>query len=174
MAKGFSRSGNEQSFVGVYEYWQDARDGLRLLVDHKNSRNRFLGMTPEEVQGFLIERQQELDYQSSLALLGSIEAILQLDFHCLVQNKLKDPLSREFRKLKKSIQRRISLEEHILKAWQTIYPETRPLFQPLSKAIKFRHWLAHGRYWLHRSEKFNFYELYEIAELMQNSLPLKS
>ena len=174
MAKGFSRSGDEQSFVGVYEFWLDARDGLRLLVNHKGSRNRFLGMTPEEVQGFLIERQQELDYQSSLALLASIEASLQLDFRCRVEQRLKDPLSREFRGIQKNNQGRVSLEKDILNAWQKIYPETRPLFQPLNKAIKFRHWLAHGRYWLYRSEKFNFNELYEIAELMQNSLPLKN
>lgn len=174
MAKRFSRSGDEQSFAGVYEYWQDARDGLHLLSRNKEDYNRFWGLTIHEMHDLLSQRQSELNYQSSLALLASVEAALQLDFHYRIQKRLKDPLSRHFRHIYKINKSRISLEEHLLNGWQKLYPETRVLFQPLSRAIKYRHWLAHGRYWLHRSDVFDFDTLYELAELMQNSLPLKS
>ena len=34
----------------------------------------------------------------------------------------------------------------------------------------YRHWLAHGRYWLIDKPKISFEELYELAEIIQNTM----
>lgn len=172
MASKLSRSKEEQSHTQVYEYWQNARQGLQLVFQQPQKYQRFLGMTVTELEVIFERQQQELDYQASLSLLASIEAAFQLDFHHRVNQRLRDPLSRHFKDLKNTTPR-ISFENHILYGWQQYAPVTKKLFQPLNKAIKYRHWLAHGRYWLHKSPIFNFAELYELAELIQNSIDFK-
>lgn len=104
-----------------------------------------------------------------LALLASVEAMFQINFHTRVQGKWKDNLSKKFRAILIK-DARVSFEHHIIATWEGVYPETRKYFQPVRKILDYRHWLAHGRYWLLKYRKFKFDELYEIAEALQNML----
>ena len=69
-----------------------------------------------------------------------------------MDNRLKDPVSREFRKTYKTQKGRgklkIRLAEDILDIWAAHFPTTKGRIGTFKGALKFRLWLAHGRYWI--------------------------
>lgn len=169
MAKRLALSSEELPLSELYQYKADAEVGLNLLFSQPNNKEELLFLTPSETENLLAQRIEELDCQASLALLTSLEAMFQIDFHMRVQRRWKDDLSREFRGIS-SHRRRISFERDIIKNWESFHPSTKSYFRPVKQALKYRHWLAHGRYWLLKHPKFMFDELYEIAEAIQNML----
>lgn len=169
MAKRLSRSGDELPLSEVYLYKKDAEDGLGLLFSQAARYERFVLMTPKEIQQLSTERLTELELQATLSLMTSLEAFFQLDFHDRIEKRYKDPLSKHFRESYKK-RKQISFESDIINGWETIYPETRRVFQKIKAVLRYRHWLAHGRYWLINKPKISFEELYGLAESIQNTI----
>ena len=167
--KRLSKSGDELPLFEVYLYNSDAKAGLELLFLQAHNDERFALMTNEEIQHLRRKRLDELELQSILSLMTSLEAIFQLDYHHRVEKRLKDKLSRYFRD-NPSKSGRVSFENDIIKGWEEVYPEIRRPFQPIKRALKYRHWLAHGRYWLIDKPKENFIDFYELAEALQNTI----
>jgi hypothetical protein len=88
-------------------------------------------------------------------------------------SKLKDPLSREFRQLYKTNEERVRLDEDLLRLWAQNDPGLGPLISNLRGALKFRHWLAHGRYWEPKlGRKWDFTEVYLLASRILANFPL--
>lgn len=88
---------------------------------------------------------------------------------------MKDSLSRAFRAIYKSRKTRVSLESDIFEAWIENSTGSRQLISELRGAFKFRHWLAHGRYWepkLGRKYDFNF--VYSLADDVLNAFPFQT
>lgn len=169
--KRLSRSFEEVVLSEIYRYKNDAEKGLKLLFSkqHLHLADELMFATRAEVRALLEQRLEELDKQSSMALLASLEALFQIDFDSRVSKRKKDSLSAYFRTLK-LITTRVSFDRDIITGWEHVHPETRRCFQPIRKALKYRHWLAHGRYWLLKSSPFDFDELYTLAEALQNML----
>jgi len=75
-----------------------------------------------------------------------------VDFLSRVYNKRKDPVSRDFRHIYVSRcdhnKAKVRFEEDILDTWSEHRPEIRSDLGRLKGAMKYRHWLAHGRYWV--------------------------
>lgn len=90
---------------------------------------------------------EETDIRSSLALLTLIEAAFQLDYQYRCRKRLKDDLSRAFRILYKEKPDYVRLEQDIFDAWGKHATGVHLLIGDLRGAFKFRHWIAHGRYW---------------------------
>jgi hypothetical protein len=109
--------------------------------------SRFVGKSMREVSDELAIRLDESELRSSLILLTSLEASFRLDFLDRCGRRLKDDLSRYFRKVEKSQGDRVRLDEDILEGWKQNGGVPPALTQQLRDAFKFRHWLAHGRYW---------------------------
>lgn len=169
MAKRLSRSGDELPLPEVYLYKKDAEEGLSLLFSQAEHFERFALMSAKEIQQLFIKRTAELELQATFSLMTSLEAFLQLDFHDRIEKRYKDPLSRYFRDSYKQ-PKRISFESDIINGWEAVYPETRRFFQKIKVVLRYRHWLAHGRYWLIDKPKISFEELYELAEIIQNTM----
>lgn len=169
MAKRLRRSGEEQALADVYLYKKDAEEGLSLLFSQAEHYKRFALMTSKEIQQLFLDRLNELELQAILSLMTSLEAIFQLDFHDRIEKRYKDPLSRHFRENYKN-PKRISFEKDIITGWENVYPGTKRYFQKIRVILRYRHWLAHGRYWLINKQKTNFEELYELAESLQNTM----
>jgi hypothetical protein len=103
----------------------------------------------------------------------ALEAAFRVDYECRCQRKMKDDLSRAFRAIYRSRKTSVSLDEDIFEAWGQNSTESRQLIGELRGAFKFRHWLAHGRYWKPKlGRKYDFSYVYLLAENVLHALPL--
>jgi len=174
MAKRLSRSNKQLALEELYFYKIDAEQGLKKLFAEPHSKESLLFLTPAEIKELLAQRIKELELQASLTLFTSLEAMFQIDFHNRIEKRARDELSQIFKERNQQGSARISFEGDILNMWEDVYPQTRKYFQPIKAALKYRHWLAHGRYWLLKSPAMDFEELYGLAETLQNTLEEQS
>lgn len=162
------------AILDIAEYHNDVLASLKLYFSQvtPSFAARFVGRHPHEVLAFRVE---ETDLRSALAVLTSIEAAFRVDYECRCQKRMKDDLSRAFRAIHKLRKARVSLEEDIFEAWRANSTGSRQLIGDLRGAFKFRHWLAHGRYWepkLGRKYDFNF--VYSLADDVLNAFPFQT
>jgi hypothetical protein len=116
---------------------------------------------------------KETDLRSSLAILTSIEAAFQLDYQYRCRQRLEDDLSLLFRSRYRQEQSFVSLEKVIFDAWSNYETGAPRLIAELRGAFRYRHWLAHGRYWPPKlGRRYDFEYLYRLAYLVFLTLPL--
>ena len=119
---------------------------------------------------------EETGLRSSLALLTLIEAAFRQDYRYRCHKRLKDDLSRAFRAKHKRLRddQNVSLEKDIFDAWSRHAPGANQLIGELRGAFRFRHWLAHGRYWTPKlGRSYDFEYLYRLADGVYFALPLQ-
>jgi len=132
------------------------------------------GSLPARFLGYI----EELEKTSSLTLLSFLEAIFRVDYLTRCYRKEKDDLSRKFRVIYKKKANRASLENDILEIWKKHCYDSEKreylnLISELIGTLKYRHWLAHGRYWEPKLGRiFDYYYIYELSEQICNTLPL--
>jgi hypothetical protein len=86
--------------------------------------------------------------------------------------KKKDPVSRALRGIYKKKQEKASLEDEIFEAWISNSSGTRTLIGELRGAFRFRHWLAHGRYWTAKlGRRYDFDDVFTLADQTLQSFP---
>ena len=137
------------SLLDLADYHRDAESSLRLYFTPANPDfvGRFASDRPSDVAAKLADRIDETDMRSALAIMARIEAAFRIDYQQRCDRKRPDPVSIAFRVLSRDRGRNVRLDEDIWEAWRESHPSTRPLIGQLRSAFKFRHWLAHGRYW---------------------------
>ena len=157
-------SANQSASVADFAaYQQDAEAALRLYFSSVNPSYLalFAGSRQSEVFETLETRINETDVRSTLALLAFVEAAFRVDFLWRRRKgKKADSMSIAFRRYRKE---NVRLDEDILGTWCEIHPATKPLVGQLRGAFKFRHWLAHGRYW-QMGNKYDFQSVYVLAQ----------
>jgi len=113
---------------------------------------RLFGMTLGEAAQYFDALLDEADTQASLFLIAAAEATLRVDFLERVKKRRRDSVSRAFRDVYKSrrdhSRHRVRLEDDILATWAAEVPEAKSHVARFKGALRFRHWLAHGRYWV--------------------------
>jgi hypothetical protein len=135
---------------------------------------RFSGDSEAEVETYYRERLDELDANYSFSLLASLEASFKIDYLVRCRLKRKDPLSRALRQIYRGKRERASLEDDILEAWKKNTTVPPKVIGDIIGAMKFRHWLAHGRYWPPRlGRRYDFFSVYTLAAEVLNLLPLE-
>ena len=160
----------------VLDYYRRSREALAALrqniASSADSQSLFYQMTDEEVEQALRQMATELDHEVTLLLTASFEAIFQVDFLERVAKKRKEPVSRRMRALRKRHKNRRILFEEILDLWQK-QTGSKGLIGQLKQLIQFRHWLAHGRYWVQKSglEKVDPLEAWTRGTAVFDSLP---
>jgi hypothetical protein len=78
---------------------------------------------------------------------------------------MKDAVSRAFRKIYADKSSLASLEDDIFSIWAAQSGSSKALVSELRGAFKFRHWLAHGRYWIPKlGRRYDFVDIYTIAD----------
>ncbi|WP_376985193.1 hypothetical protein [Bosea sp. R86505] len=128
----------------------------------------------KEVTAELAERLTETDMRSSLVALARIEAALRQDYEVRCKSKMSDDVSIKFRKIHKKRGRKARLDEDILAVWtEHVDQSSRAIISKLRGMLKFRHWLAHGRYWNHGT-KYDFQDIYILADAIVSDLPLQN
>ncbi|WP_282294782.1 hypothetical protein [Stenotrophomonas sp. PS02289] len=109
----------------------------------------------------------ELEHSSSMAALAAVEAAIRVDFLERVYNKRKDPLSRSMRELHRVKGNRARLEEELLELWKSKGDISPAIISDVRAALIYRHWLAHGRYWLLRAGRnYDFTTVYQVSEAL--------
>ncbi len=106
-------------------------------------------------------------------LLAALEAAFRVDFLQRCYKKGKDPVSREFRKLYASEGIYVSLEEDIFQVWKQKSSVPSSVISQLKGAFKYRHWLAHGRYWVPKFRQYDYHDIYTLAEAIFDSFPFE-
>lgn len=172
MASRGSLADQSASLWELAGYQQDTEASLRLYFSNANPTflSLFLLKSQSEVAQQLGARVNETDVRSTLALLALVEAAFRLDFNWRRTAKKSDSMSVAFRKYRKA---NVRLDEDIWEVWCINHPETRPLIGQLRGAFKFRHWLAHGRYW-QMGQKYDFQTVFLLAQSVLDNLPLFS
>jgi hypothetical protein len=164
--------------VDIFHYafhHQDLIDSLHSYFSQAAafSRLRFEGYTDAEVDGELAERIEELEKSSAMTILSAIEAAFRIDFLQRCYLRKKDALSRAFRDIYKSKGLKIAIDDDIFTAWKNYSIGGSRLIGELRGAFRYRHWLAHGRYWEPKlGRRYDYISIYELAETVLSSFPL--
>jgi hypothetical protein len=165
MAK-VSFSGENLGLDEIANHHNDITDALSLFFSSASPAflSRFAGWSNPEVHAELERRKAELDLNSTMNLLASIEAAFRVDYLQRCYQKKKDSLSYNFRDIYKEKGSRASLEDDILGAWKVHRPDCAQIVGALRGAFKFRHWMAHGRYWKPKlGQNYDFTSVYELS-----------
>ena len=116
----------------------------------------------------------ENERNSSLNILAALEAAFRVDFIQRCQGRKRDALSGVFRDVYQKKGLRVSLEDDIFSSWRQIHPELKPYVSSLTSALKYRHWLAHGRYWTRKwGKEYDYQEIYSLAQSTFDTFPFK-
>lgn len=175
MARRVSFSGSNLSLSEVALHHNDTSSALLLFFSlaSPSYAARFTGYKPEEVGEELSERQDELDRTTTMSLLAAVEAAFRIDYLLRCYQKKKDEVSRDFLEIYKSKDAYASLEHDIFEVWKNNTIGSATLIGDLRGAFKFRHWLAHGRYWTPKlGRKYDYQSVYPIASQALNVFPL--
>lgn len=174
MAKRVTFSGDQLALLEIAAHHVDLESSLTLYfsVSSPTYFVRFVGYAANEVTEELGERRDEIDLTSSLAVLGSIEAAFRIDYLQRCYQREKDPLSRAFRGIYKTKEQQASLDEDIFEGWLANSSVPRSIIGELRGAFRFRHWLAHGRYWTPKlGRRYDFSDVFALADLTFHSFP---
>jgi len=163
--------------VEIAKYHQDVESSLKFYFSSHDS-SRFATYTSEEVEEELRLRLSENDLSTTFTLLSAVEAAFWIDYLQRSYQRKKDELSRVFRKLHQQKEQkglRASLGKDILSAWGKHTSVSAKLIGDLRGAFRYRHWLAHGRYWVPKlGQKYDYDSVYKLAQIVFSSFPFMS
>jgi hypothetical protein len=144
----------------VWDYYETIRDhilqGAEIARQSLSEggvlpNTKLLGKSAEELDAYFERLLDEADKQASLFLIAAAEAVIRVDFLKRVYERRKDSVSRAFRSIYQSQHDldkvRVRLVEDILDTWAREVPTAKTNISTFKRALRFRHWLAHGRYW---------------------------
>lgn len=179
--KKISFSNSHSKIDQVEEYYIDSEESLNLYYssNHINSvfSGRFIGYSIEEIDRELKARKEFLDRMCSFELLAAIEAHLRIDYLVRGQDKLKDDFSKKIREIYSKKENKASLVNDILLVWKQEKPEHKARLDNLGKALDYRHWLAHGRYWTPKKhphiKRYDYLAIYALATDILSNLDLE-
>lgn len=161
--------------VNIADYHVDATASLRLYYSNSHAEYvvRFATYRPREVTEEFAERLQETEMRSTLAVLARVEAAFRQDYKVRGRSKMADPISVDFRKIFRTRGDRVRLDDEILETWRRhIEPMDRVHIGQLRGMFKYRHWLAHGRYW-EVGRQHAFADVYLLADAILSTFDLK-
>ena len=167
MGDRVSFSGQELDLDQIAKHHAASESALREYFSTASSSfiYRYAGGTLSALDTDLEFSVDELDYNSAFNVMAAIEAALRTDYLTRVYERKRDDLSRAFRAINKAKGRKVLLERDILTAWRVHGALPNGIYSSVLKAFEYRHWLAHGRYWVpefHR--KYDYFTVSGIAQ----------
>jgi hypothetical protein len=158
MASRVPAASQPASLLDLADYHRDVGASLQLYFSRSNPDfvALFAGNRSSDVANTLAERLHETNMRSALAIMARVEAAFRLDYEWRLKAKKPDAVSIAFRKHRR---KNVRLDEDIWETWKVNYPEKGALISQLRTAFRFRHWLAHGRYW-QAGQKYDYQDIY--------------
>lgn len=170
-------SGQHLQLTQIALHHSDVEHALKVYFNPAASQYsiRFAGYLSSEVQTELFTRLSEAEKASILTILSSLEATFRIDYLQRCYLKKKDRLSRAFREIHQRHASRANLDEEILGAWALHSSVLSTLIGDIRGAFKYRHWLAHGRYWVPKlGRKYDYDSVYLLAQRVHAVFPFES
>jgi hypothetical protein len=178
--KKVSFSQSHSSIEDIEEYYVDSEESLNYYFNPLNFGvipDRFIGYTKIEFDDELKTRKETLDRMCALEVLAAIEARLRIDYLVRCQNKKRDGFSQKLRQIHQVKANNASLKDDIVAAWKENFPEHKTRLDNLGKALDFRNWLAHGRYWQATKSphiyKYDYLAIFTLASDILSNMDLK-
>lgn len=165
-----SFSAQEQTLENIANHHADVQASLYEFFagDSQALINRYAGVKREAARNRSLG---ELDHTSSLSVLSAVEAAVRIDYLSRVYTRQKDNLSRAMRMLHNEKAQAVRLEDDLIQLWREHTSTPKLLLSELTGAFKFRHWLAHGRYWTPKfGRKYDYVTVYDISQEFLNSM----
>ena len=172
----FSFSGEHLALADIDQHHRDIEVAVRRYFSLENARldARFSGYALEEVEREMGEILDENERNSSMNILAALEAAFRVGFIQRSQRRKRDGLSIIFRRLYMEKRSRASLEDDILPGWKQERSDLRSVVSDLIGAFRYRHWLAHGRYWTPRlGRRYDYREVYALADSIFGAFPFE-
>lgn len=152
-----SLSGDEKSIESILSWYEDQLEALR---DFRNKiidtvlypkpditiSSKFELLSLDELNSYFLESEDELEHLTCFSLISATEAKLRIDYLTRVRTRDKSTIGRIFRDFNKKRGKKISLEEHVIESWKKETGSNS--FSDFLGLLNYRHWLAHGRYWV--------------------------
>ena len=108
-----------------------------------------------------------------MSILAALEAAFRIDYLQRCYKRLRDPLSRAFRNAHQEKGARVPLED-IFSMWQLHSNVSPSVTTDLERVFRYRHWLAHGRYWTPKiGREYDYSDIYALAESVYNGFPFE-
>ncbi|MGA8170646.1 MAG: hypothetical protein WB816_07435 [Methylocystis sp.] len=170
--RAFSRQNVDIRFHAAYH--EDLEQSLKLYFSAGASsfNPRFAGYEPAQLDEELAARLAELEFASVFTVLSAVEAAFRIDYLVRCDLKKKDPISMMFRTIYREKRERARLDNDILGVWKAHTESSAKLIGDLRGALKFRNWLAHGRYLARDGQQYDYATVYALADSALNSFPL--
>ena len=150
----------------IAEHYEISVKSMALLYSQLNPgfASDFQYYTHDEVAKERDDRLEEIDASLALTLLASIEATFRVDYLRRCYRRRRDSLSRDFRLLYRKKGRNVSFEEELLEGWKRHSNVRQSLLGDIKGAFKYRHWLAHGRYWIPKlGRRYDFSNIFGLV-----------
>ncbi len=173
-------SQEHSSIDDVEEYYVDSTASLDNFFNFATATvsfpARFIGYTKSDLDDELKSRKDTLDRMCSFEVMAAIEARFRVDYLTRCQEKKKDSLSKKLREIYKRRANKANFVDDILAAWKEEHPEHKARLDKFGKALDFRHWLAHGRYWQSKTSphiyQYDYLGVYLLAVDLLSNLDL--
>ena len=178
MAKHKRISFSEKNLVldEIDHYYRNIELSTRFYFSPFNpdAGELFAGMTKSEIECELDVITEENEHLVALNLLASVEAAFRVDYLQRCYRRKKDPLSLALRTIHDAKGNYASLEDDIFTAWKENTSSPNSIVSDLKGAFKYRHWLAHGRYWEPKlGKKYDYFSVFTLAQQVFNSFPFE-
>ena len=174
-ARRVTFSGEHLPLVEIAQHYSDIEASVRnyFSFDNLQSDERFVDYTPPEIElemTFVLAEHARSTYMS---ILAALEAAFRMDFLQRCYKRQKDPLSRSFRTLYQNKGQHVPLGDIFLQ-WKSYSTVPLSIISDLEQAFKYRHWLAHGRYWTKKiGREYDYDYIYALAESIYDSFPFE-
>jgi hypothetical protein len=168
MDKRVSLSGEELDLPEIADFYATSE---AATLEYFSSMSpafqlQFAAATPDEVEERSTECLREIDLTGSMCVMAAMEAAIRVDYLSRAYLRKKDPLSRAMRELHDKKQQHASLQDDLLPLWRDFGDVSQKLFGLIIQAMRYRHWLAHGRYWTLKSVAFDFSTVYGLVDAL--------
>jgi hypothetical protein len=143
-----------------------------VVSDQVRPDSPFFGLTQAELPDVLRDMSREVGLESSLALLASFEAILRVDYLARARQTLAGaPIDGRLRRLWSKFAERLPLED-LLDAWRDETQADSNFVGRFKQLLRFRDWLAHGRYWLPKGfAEFDAHTVVRVTSALERAIP---
>ena len=169
-------SGEHLQLAQINRYYSDVEASVRNYFSVRNARltDRFVGYTPQALAREMASVLEEHARSTSMSILAALEAAFRMDFLLRCYKRRRDPLSRAFREVHLEKGQRVSLMD-IFSLWQLHSNVSPSVIATLERVFKYRHWLAHGRYWTPKiGREYDYDDIYTLAESIYDAFPFEA
>lgn len=179
MAKHKRVSFSKQNLIldEIDQYYQNVNASIRLYFSLSNplASEVFADRNETQIKYDLEIISEENEHLVALNLLASVEAAFRVDYLQRCYKRKRDSLSLALRAIHETKGSHASLEDDIFTAWKDNTSLSSSIASDLKGVFRYRHWLAHGRYWEPKlGRKYDYFSVFTLAQIVFSSFPFES